>query len=153
MDELIKACENKISWRYWHSFTGNFEYYKKIDKKLVAKVIEDDDGIDKFIEICNNRRERAKTFLQDVATVLGFFGSSLAIVLTLSVLESGDKNHVDPFLDSISQYGILFTVLVFSLIGCIVILFVLLLHYRTSIHAWTAFKEMAILKKCPEKRD
>ena len=147
MDKLIEACENKIGWRCWHSFTGNFEYYK--DEKLVDKLIEDQKGIDKFIEICNNRIECAKTFLQDVATILGFFSSSLVIVLTLSVLESGDKNHVDPFLDVITQYGALFPVLVFSLIGCIVILFVLLIHYRANIHAWTAFKEMAILnKKC-----
>ena len=153
MDNFIKACEKKIHWINLHSFTGNFEYYKKIDKKLVAKVIKDDDRIDKFIEICNNRIERAKTFLQDVTTVLGFFGSSLTIVLALSILEQGDK-HVDIFLDLIiGQYEGMFPVLVFSLIGFIVILFVLLFHYRASIHAWTAFKEMAILKKCPEKRD
>ena len=151
MDNLIKACEKKIHWINFHSFTGNFEYYK--DEKLVDKLIKDKKGIDKFIEICNNKIECAKTFLQDVATILGFFSSSLVIVLTLSVLESGDKNHVDPFLDVIIQYGALFPVLVFSLIGCIVILFVLLIHYRANIHAWTAFKEMAILKKCPEKKE
>ena len=154
MDNFIKACEKRIHWINLHSFTGNFEYYKDIfEGELVAKVREDRKGMDKFIEICNNRIERAKTFLQDVATVLGFFGSSLAIVLTLSVLER-KETHVDTFLDFISQYGALFPILVFLLIGCVIILFLLLLHYRTSIHAWTAFKEMAILnKKCHERKE
>lgn len=145
LGELVKKCGEKAGWKnfvYLHSFTGNFEFYKGIVENNI-----DEKDTEIFIEICDNRIDLAKVFLQDIATVLGFFITSLTIVLAISGLEQG-KNHADPFLDTlIGNYGNLFPILVFSLIAGIVILSGLLLKYRTQIHSWTAFKEEAILNK------
>lgn len=146
--KLVMECENEVGWRtYWYSFTGNFEYYRdSIEKKLVAKEI-DAEGIGKFIKICDNRIDCAKTFLQDIATVVGFFITSLSIVLVLSALEQ-DKAHLDRFLNLLAgKFGYLFPILIFALLAGVVILFGLLINYRTQIYIWTAFKEGAILNK------
>lgn len=149
LGELVKKCGEKAGWKnfvyFRHSFSDNFEFYKGIVENIEEKDIEI------FIEICDNRIDLAKVFLQDIATVLGFFIASLTIVLAISGLEQG-KNHAYPFLDTlIGNYGNLFPILVFSLIAGIVILFGLLLKYRTQIHSWTAFKEDAILNKSLNK--
>lgn len=146
LGDLVKDCEKEVGWRkpfsYFHSFSGNFEHYKEIIEKKLKE-----EEIDNFIKICDNRIDLAKVFLQDIATVLGFFITSLTIILAISGLERG-KNHADLFLDTlIGNYGNLVPILAFSLITGIVILSGLLLKYRTQIHSWTALKEGAILNK------
>jgi|GEM_PF-4298268 hypothetical protein len=152
-NELIKECEKMLKvgcnpQKYiklaWCSFSGDFNYFSKF-------IIDNIDEIDfeKFEKTCDNRIERAKTFLQDVGTVLGFFVTSLTIVLAVSTMERG-KTPTDPILNFIitNKYGILFfPILIGLLLTGVIILALLLGHYRTHIHAWTAFKEGAILNK------
>lgn len=150
VNELIKECETilRIGWnpvRYfllaWYSFSGDFNYFKK----NIPNIQETD--VEIFIEICDNRIERAEAFLQDVSTVLGFFITSLTIVLAVSMMEKS-KTLVDPILNSITgKYEYFFPVLMGSLLIGVIILSILLGHYRTHIHAWRAFKEGAILNK------
>lgn len=151
-NELVKECEKMLNvggnpLKYirlaWYSFRGDFNYFKK---SILDNVEETE--IKKFIDICDNRIERAKLFLQDVGTVIGFFIISLSIVLAVSTMTIG-KTPVDPVLSSIvsSKYLYLFPILILSLLAGVIILFILLGHYRTHIHAWTAFKEGAILNK------
>ncbi len=98
---LIKECETtlKVGWnpyKYiilaWYSFNGEFNYFKRIIVDNIGEA-----NIEKFIEICDNRVARAEAFLQDVSTVLGFFVTSLIIVLTVSTIEPG-KTPTDPVL-------------------------------------------------------
>ncbi|MBU4372931.1 MAG: hypothetical protein KJ714_00525 [Euryarchaeota archaeon] len=92
-NELVKECEKmlNVGWnpikyirlaRY--SFRGDFNYFKKI---ILDNVEETEKK--KFIDICDNRIERAKAFLQDVGTVIGFFIISLSIVLAVSTMTRG----------------------------------------------------------------
>ncbi|VVB89410.1 Uncharacterised protein [uncultured archaeon] len=153
VDELVNECEVmlRVGWnpyKYiklaWCSFSGDFDYFKEV----IANNIGDID-IKKFIEICDNRIERAEAFLQDVGTVLGFFITSFTIVLVVTTMER-NKPIVDPILNSItSKYEYFFPVLVASLLTGVILLSLLLGHYRIHIHAWRAFKEGAILNKSP----
>lgn len=129
--ELVKECENNAGWRtYGHSFTNNFKHYTNI---LVLKEINNEE-IGKFINICDNRIKHAKTLLKDVAMVQGFAVASASIILSLV---AKDEKSIDP----------IFQFFVGVLLVGIIILFVLLIRYRASVHAWTAFKEGAILNK------
>lgn len=117
-------------------------------KDVLFSELKDKNEINKFIEICDNRIEHAKTFLHDVATVLGFFITSLAFIVVLSSIKikEGDK-LVDPFLNVVISHGIIFTIFVALLLLGIIILSILLSRYRARVHAWAAFKETAILNK------
>ncbi len=135
---LVEKCENNVGWMKkpaWYSFTSNFEYFKKFIKDDLEETGKRD--LDKFIEICDNRIERAKALLSDVATVLGFGVTGAAIIISFTDVLSLTKEDISLVLTS------LFAVLVVG----IVIGFLLLVHYRTHVHAWTAFKEAAILSE------
>ncbi len=124
--ELVSKCEEYIGWGLnLHSFTDDFEHYRKFIKDKI-----DEKDIYKFIEICDNRIERAKTLLKDVATVLGFGIIGTSIISLAKVIVS--------FLTEI-----FFWILIVGIIIC----FFLLVHYRTHIHAWTAFKESSYFEK------
>ncbi len=126
ISELVGKCEESIGWGLnLHSFTDDFEHYRKITKDKI-----DGKDINKFIEICDNRIERAKTLLKDVATVLGFSITGVSIISLAKTIVS-----------------FLFEIFFWILIVGIIICFFLLVHYRTHIHAWTAFKEAAILSE------
>lgn len=153
VDELVNACENKTSWKnvksLFHSFTDNFDDYKKFiaDNKLEGE------DIDKFIEICNIKIERAKTLLSDVATVLGFDITAISVILGLS-FKQGELPE-KPF-NSILKgtYGIQFSLFFAVLLLGLFVGVLMLVHHRTHIHAWSAFKEAAILnEKYSTKRE
>jgi hypothetical protein len=80
--------------------------------------------------------DRAKTYLNEIAVVLGFNIASLSIVLTLAIV--ADKL---PFL--VPDLSI--TLFVLSLFLVLICLIAQLAHYKSQVHAWTAFKEKAIL--------
>jgi hypothetical protein len=123
LDEIVKECEKQVDWKnfrnYIHSFSGNFDHYKKVVTSLEKK------DITKFIKICDNRKERARVLLSDVATVLGFLMAAISILVSFS-----------------KDYRIIFLGAIIIILG-----FALLNHYRANVHAWTAFKEAAILKE------
>ncbi len=88
--------------------------------------------------------ERSKTFLNEIAVVLGFDFVALSIIASIADIGEGD-----PLLSILLNfdYGIPFRLLVIFLLGVIIPLFMLLGHYRSQIHAWTAFKEIALMNK------
>lgn len=146
--KLVEICEKKIGWKLepiLYSFIDDFE---TIRNDVLFSELKDETEIKNFIEICDNRIEHAKTFLSDISTVLGFFITSLAFIVALSSIkiEPGDT-LADPVLNVVKNYGIIFTIFVALLLSGIIILSILLFRYRTRVHAWTAFKEAAILNK------
>lgn len=147
VNKLVKECENKTSWKnvksLFHSFTDNFDDYKKFiaDNKLEGG------DIDKFIEICNIKIERAKTLLSDVATVLGFDITAISIILALSFEEGKMTKTSTPFMTMLGKYGIPFNLFFTILILGAFVGILMLVHHRTHIHAWSAFKEAAILNE------
>ncbi len=150
--ELMKECEGKLRVgdtpiKYLrlagYSFRGNFE---KIKEGISFNELEESE-IELFTKVCDNRINRAGIFLNEVATVLGFDLTALSIIAVISsgVLEESES----PFLSIIffGQYGIQFRTLVIFLFVVLIFLFILLGHYRAHVHAWTAFKEEAILNE------
>jgi hypothetical protein len=156
--ELVKECEGKLKVGdtpiikflrlTWYSFRGDFERIRgDISFNELGK-----SEIERFIKVCDNRINRAGILLNEIATVLGFDLTALSIIAVISsgVLEKSD----DPVLSVIveGQYSIQFRILVIFLFVALIFLITLLGHYRTHVHAWTAFKEEAILnEKCESK--
>ena len=139
-----KIRRDRIKFAMW-SFTNNFEDIWDISSDDVNN-IGSNDQLKQFISICDNRLERSKAFSSEIAVVLGFNFVGLSIIASLVEIGEGD-----PLLSILlnSDYGILFRLLVIFLIVIIIPLFILFAHYRTQIHAWTAFKEIALMK-CTE---
>ena len=144
--DLTETCNrkirrNRIKFTIW-SFTNNFEDIWDISSNDVNN-IGSNDQLKQFISICDNRLERSKAFSSEIAVVLGFNFVGLSIIASLVEIGEGD-----PLLSILlnSDYGILFRLLVIFLIVIIIPLFILFAHYRTQIHAWTAFKEIALMK-------
>ena len=136
-NEKIKS--NRINLVFW-SFTNNFE-------KLHNDEISFDDlnkkYLDIFIEICNNRLERSRAFLNDISVVLGFDFIALSIIATLAKKDETILSLIKKSDDLIFQFITIF------LIAILIFLFILLTHYRAQVHAWTVFKEKTILMKKP----
>lgn len=145
--DLTETCNRKIrrnpiKFAMW-SFTNNFEDIWDISSDDVNNIGSNDNELKQFISICDNRLERSKAFSSEIAVVLGFNFVGLSIIA--SIVEIGEG---DPLLSILlnSDYGILFRLLVIFLIVIIIPLFILFAHYRTQIHAWTAFKEITLTK-------
>ena len=143
---LTETCNQKIKcdrikFVKW-SFTNNFEDIK-ISSGDTNNIELNDNELKRFIDICDNRLERSKAFLNEVAVVLGFVFVALSIIASMVDIGEGD-----PLLSILlnSDYGIPFRLLVIFLLGVIIPLFMLLGHCRSQIHAWTAFKEIALMK-------
>ena len=149
--ELVEKCEKglevgrnpiKFLRLAWYSFRGDFGAIR-------GDITFDDPNdveIKRFIEVCNNRINRAGTFLNEVAMVLGFTLTALMIVAV--ILSDGLKGSEDPILSFlVGPHTIQFRILVIFLFVALIFLIILLGHYRTHVHAWTAFKEEAILNE------
>lgn len=147
--ELLIRCEREAGWQnyilYGHSFSGNFEYYREFtENKLNGEENE------KFLELCNNRIERAKILLRDVAMVVGFVIVAISAIISLSSkVIWQDKKPIDPIIAILltNEYGIPFRIFFALLIVGVIFGVALLFHYRYNVHVWTAFKEGAILNK------
>jgi hypothetical protein len=80
------------------------------------------------------------------------FGFDLTALTIIAVLVSGTLENksgsVDPIIAILlGVYSLPFKFLVIFLFECSILLLILLGHYRTHVHAWTAFKEEAILNE------
>lgn len=148
--KLVDECTKKIDlYNYKNIVKWSFiDDFKKLqDIPLFDEV--NNAELKQFIEICDNRLDRAKTFLNDIAVVLGFDLLSLSIVVPIAiegfklcVIEGNKTFNLLPY-SGIVIGAILLVILI--------ILFLLLAYYRSQIHAWTAFKEEAILMRKTEK--
>jgi len=136
VENILEICNEKTAHNYWNLVKWSFaDDFKKLQDISFFNEINDDE-LKRFIKICDNRLDRAKTYLNEIAVVLGFTIASLSIVLTLAIV--ADKL---PFL--VPDLSI--TLFVSSLFLVLIGLIAQLAHYRSQIHAWTAFKEKAIL--------
>lgn len=140
VEELLEECNKKIKCNRFNlliwSFMNDFNELQNIS--LFDEVDKDD--LDKFIKICNNRLERSKIFLKDIAVVMGFDFVALSIIVTAV------ESSIFRLLFKSPTYYIIF---IFLVIVVFIFLFILLTHYRSQVHAWTAFKEIALIK-CPD---
>jgi hypothetical protein len=147
--ELLKTCEEKIRWMDWKILLDSYRSeFAEIRCKVFADISIEDDEIECFIEICDNRIEHAKTYLGQVTTILSILIGSFLIfvsILMRDLIEAGSLDQ--PFREAFySVSGLIQIFVVFVLL--IVVVFILLLgHYRTEAHAWYAFKEGALLVK------
>lgn len=177
--ELVKKCERELKVVRWHSkYIGLVLYSFLGEFEEIRKCIQFDDlnnvEIEQFIKVCDNRINRAKIFLSEVAMVLGFAITALTIIAVLvsgtlenescsvnlscsnqscSVNQSCSDNQsgsIDPIKAILTgAYSSPFKSLIIFLFAGVIVLFILFGHYRTHVHVWTAFKEEAILnKKC-----
>jgi hypothetical protein len=138
-EELLKICEKQIETRWkivkflkltGYSFVGNF---KAIKENIQFDTLNESEA-GKFIDACENRRERAKTLLKEIAPLIGFDVIAMTVVATI--------------VHKMAFHPLYAGLLIFLFISFI-FLFAMLAHYRTHVHAWTAFKEGAILQKPP----
>lgn len=102
-----------------------------------------------FIAACDNRIHRATTLLNEAAIMLGFVITSVSVIASFSLNRIPEGGLVRPLLQ---EGDILFRVFVGALIVVLILLIFLLGHYRTCTHAWTAFKEGAILERKGEEQ-
>lgn len=148
-DEVLEKCIDDVDAHnnikkfillaLW-SFRNNF---KEIQKGISFDSFEKED-FEKFIEICNNRLDRSKVFLHEIAIVLGFDLTALTFVITKAM----DQTKLIVFIgawniDITPNLGFGLAAILFIILG---ILFILLGNYRSQIHAWTAFKEKALME-------
>ncbi|MCK4458445.1 MAG: hypothetical protein KAU52_01835 [Methanosarcinales archaeon] len=150
-EELLKICEKQIEigWNVGkffnlvvYSFRGNF----KVIKGNIQFNILNGGEVKKFIAVCENRRERAKILLSEIAPLIGFVVIAMTVMVSVvpkpDMVDGGCYEMLKAIL-STPLYG---PILILLFAG-FVFLFAMLAHYRVHVHAWTAFKEGAILRK------
>ncbi|MEA2032703.1 MAG: hypothetical protein U9N41_03850 [Euryarchaeota archaeon] len=148
--KLVEICEGKLKVgrngeffrlaRY--SFIGEFGAIREGIQE--DSTFDDPDEIERFIKVCDNRINRARILLNEIAMVLGFDLAALSIV---AVILSGRIGKEDNLIRAILHGDPSITFLVIFLLASSIFLLILLVHYRTHVHAWTAFKEGAILSE------
>lgn len=136
--DLTKICNGKIRDDRFKfikgSFTNNFEETKKdISFGEVAGY-----DFEQFIQICDNRLAQSKIFLDDAAVVFGFALLSLSIFTNMAGEAASLSNSI--------------VIIIIAFFGVILIFLIsLMAHYRSDIHAWTVFKEIALIKEAETK--
>ena len=150
-EELLKICEKRIEtgWNVGkffnlvvYSFRGNF----KALKDDIHFSTSDTSEAEKFIAVCENRRERAKILLNEIAPLIGFVVVAMTVVATITPKQDAESGY--ELLEGILSTPLYGDILIILFMG-FMFLFVMLAHYRTQVHAWTAFEEGAIMQKPP----
>jgi len=135
-EKLLKICEKQIETRWkivkflkltGYSFTGNF---KAVKENIQFDTLNENEA-EKFINACENRRERAKILLNEIAPLIGFDVVAMTVIASFAHEMVSTPVYV----------GLLILLFI-----CLIFLFIMLAHYRTQVHAWTTFKEEAILR-------
>ena len=122
-----------------------YRNFESVSKYLPFNKLDCDEVV-KFIAVCENRRERARILMNEIAPVLGFDVIAMTVVATI-VPKSNNVGGYELLKEILFAplYGILLIFLFISFI----FLFVMLAHYRVQVHLWTAFEDGAILQKPP----
>ena len=135
--DLLEICNEKTAHNHCKLFYWSLvDDFKKLQDISFFNEINDDE-LKQFIKICDNRLDKAKTYLNEVALVLGFTITSLSIVLTFAIIE-------DKLLFSLSD--LIIKLIVSYLFVVMLFQYAQLAHYRSQVQAWTAFKEKAIME-------
>ena len=151
--ELVEKCEEKlkVGWSMrkffrlaWYSFRSEF---RAIREDITFNNLAEGE-IKRFIQVCDNRVNRAGIFLNEIAMVLGFVLTALSIIAVIYSGRIGEEMQpVQSLLFTGEYYSITFRMGVTVLVFCLLFLLALLAHYRTQVHAWTVFNEEAILNE------
>lgn len=156
--ELLVECEEKIKWYDWKFISYSYRSAFKEIRKTFFKIIKDEDiELDKeelkvFIEICDNRLDRAKSFLGHTTTSLSILIGSmvvLAAILISTGISAGFLEH--PLLDTLEQFGFTSWIFAALVLGITVFIVLLVGHYRAEVHAWYVIKEGVLLRKAREE--
>lgn len=136
--ELVEECTIKTDMHnYWNlvkwNLTNNFKELQNIP--VFDKFDKNENELEQFIKICDNRLDRSKTFLNHMAVLLGFDLTALTILAVMSTEEN--LLYPNMFFRGYVTFAILFIILI--------LLVASLPYYRSDIHAWTAFKEKALM--------
>lgn len=135
LEKLLKKCNGKIECNRFNLFIWSFmNDFKELQNISFGGI--DDYELKQFVKICDNRLDRAKIFIKDIAVVLGFDFVALSIIATATE---------DSIFRLLFKYPIYYIFIIF-VFAVLIFLFSLLVHYRSQIHAWTAFKEIALMK-------
>ncbi len=147
LKELTENCNRRIknnrkNFVIW-SFTNGFDDIHWLISKEFRESGFDNEGWKCFIKICDNRIKQSEIFLNEITCIAGFIFVALSLIATMINVKA--KDPVLHFLTS-NEYLLSKIVVIFAFV-CLIILFLLLIHYRMQIHGWTAFKEQAILQQ------
>ena len=139
VEVLLNKCTEKAGWFHdfnlaWRSFGNDFEKTKNDISFGEADNVE----LVQIIKICDNRLARSKIFLDDAAVVFGFALLSLSIFTNMAGEAASLSNSI--------------VIIIIAFFGVILIFLIsLMAHYRSDIHAWTVFKEIALIKEAETK--
>ncbi len=135
--ELVEECTIKTDMHnYWNLFKWNFtNNFKELQNISLSDEQFDENELERFIKICDNRLDRSKTNLNHMARLLGFDLIALSILAAMATKEN--VLYPNMLFRGYVTFAILFIILI--------LLVASLPHYRSDIHAWTAFKEKALL--------
>ena len=150
--ELLEECEKEIKLNKWMFLLDSYKSeFKDIRKRFFEDIDIDEDELKIFEEICNNRLDRAKSFLGHTTTGLSILIGSLVVLAAILMgagIKAESKYILLGTLISLGGHSLIFAVLLLI----IAVFFLLLLaHYRIEVHAWCVFKEGALMKKAEAK--
>lgn len=148
-ENLVRECENHLNGRFFYhaasTFVGRLD---DMTKDIHFERLEDKSEKEKFIKVCEGRIERGHIFSSEIAMLLGF--DITGIVVIIGSLLTRSEGVKDPMLNLLlhgGDFGDTFRIFFALLILALFLLFIMLGHYRIEVHAWTAFKEKAILSR------
>ena len=153
-EELLEKCEQKIKWINWKFLLDSYRSeFEEIRLTFFKDININGDELKIFIDICENRLDRAKSFLGHTAMSLSIFIGSFVVIATILII--GNLKPEKPFslIDFMLETGWTFQITIYLLLFLALILMLLVGHYRTEVHAWYVFKEGALLMKKEEAKE
>lgn len=124
--------KNKLKF-FWYGFRGDFKTIR--DTLNFEKRKPNEDEVEAFIGICDNRIDRLKSFSSDIIAVLIVLVAAVA-----SILVVGEEY---PLMSLLHQPGWIFKIIFLIFLLCLLAL----IRYRAQIYAWYAIKEGVLLMK------
>ena len=153
-EELLEKCEQKIKWINWKFLLDSYRSeFEEIRLTFFKNININGDELKIFIDICENRLDRAKSFLGHTTTGLSILIGSfvvLASILISTGISAGFFEH--PLLDVLKRLGYASWISASLVLIIAIFLALLVAHYRTEVHAWYVFKEGALLMKKEEAK-
>ena len=145
-EDLLEKCEGeikRIKWKFWRgSYRSEF---KEIRKPFFKDIDINEDELKIFVDICDNRLDRAKSFLGHTATSASIFIGSFVVIAAILIIQNLKPEEPFSLIDFMLKTCWTFRFSICFLLFLALILVLLAGHYRTENHAWYVFKEGALL--------
>lgn len=150
--KLLEKCEQKIKWINWKFLLDSYRSeFEEIRLTFFKNININGDELKIFIDICENRLDRAKSFLGHTAMSLSIFIGSFVVIVAILIIPNIKSEESFSLIDFMCHAGLTFQLSVYFLLFLALILVLLVGHYRAETHAWYVFKEGALLMK--KKKD